>query len=127
MQGRTRQGYGVVGRAMRIERAHRVAYELANGFIDSTLDVCHTCDNPPCCNPAHLWQGTAAENIRDMFAKGRNRHVVGEAHHKSKLTLADVLDIRSSNDSQRALARRYGVSKTAIRDILRRKNWRHAA
>lgn len=106
---------------------HRVAYELTHGSIDPSLDVLHRCDNPPCCNPAHLWQGTAADNIADMFAKGRSRQLRGEAHHKSKLTEAQVLAIRSSPESIHALSRRYGVSRPAIKAILIRKHWRHVA
>jgi hypothetical protein len=50
--------------------AHRIAWQLANGR-DALLFVLHRCDNPVCCNPAHLWEGTQSENMRDMAAKGR--------------------------------------------------------
>lgn len=62
----------------RAHRAHRIAYALARGPIPDGLQVCHRCDNPPCCNPAHLFLGTAAENQHDCFRKGRRAR--GEAN-----------------------------------------------
>lgn len=72
---RTEKGYGRIlkdrrkGRAL---RAHRVAWELAHGPIPLGLCVCHACDNPPCCNPAHLFLGTMLDNNRDRDAKDRH-------------------------------------------------------
>lgn len=74
---RERGGYGTV--AFRKAKnqpyqklAHRVAWELSNtADIPDGMFVCHTCDNPPCCNPNHLWLGTQADNNRDMIQKGR--------------------------------------------------------
>ncbi len=55
------------------ERVSRIVYRLVNGELGPGQKVLHTCDNPPCCNPAHLWAGTQLDNIRDMLAKGRGR------------------------------------------------------
>jgi hypothetical protein len=65
-------GYGLCGHQKRVKRSHRIAWELTHGPIPDGMVVCHRCDNPPCCNPAHLFLGTLADNVRDMVAKGRN-------------------------------------------------------
>jgi len=64
-------GYGVTWFGGRKTLAHRVAWILANGPIPEGMYVCHTCDNPPCCNVAHLFLGDAVANGQDMAAKGR--------------------------------------------------------
>ncbi len=96
--------------------AHRVSYWISNGPFDKRLFVCHRCDHPPCVNPAHLFLGTARDNQRDKFAKGRGT---------TKLTADDVLVIRSSSEGQAEIARRYGVSQPTISNIRRRKYWSH--
>jgi hypothetical protein len=74
--GRTREGYGSVGIVRDGRRtstpASRHAFELVTGEpIPAGLFVCHSCDNPPCCNPNHLWLGTPMENVRDAMRKDR--------------------------------------------------------
>ena len=67
------EGYGVfLLKKGRYATASRFAWELTHGPIPDGLCICHTCDNPPCCNPAHLWLGTRADNNRDKTEKGRN-------------------------------------------------------
>ena len=69
-----RWGYGRLRIDGRFIGAHRISWQLAHGSnAPDSLFVCHSCDNPLCCNPAHLWLGTAAENNRDAAAKGRVR------------------------------------------------------
>lgn len=74
---RAKQGFGHgVVRVPTLSRnvpAHRVAWWLANGRQpQSDMYVLHTCDNPPCCNPAHLYEGTPADNVRDIYERGRS-------------------------------------------------------
>lgn len=71
MGSRTAQGYGVFTVNGKRQGAHRYAYELQNGPLPEGRQSCHGCDNPPCCRGSHLFSGTASENTRDMYAKGR--------------------------------------------------------
>lgn len=104
--------------------AHRFAYELTYGPIPEGQAVCHRCDNPPCCKPAHLFLGTLAQNNRDMWNKGRGKFGPGprgETHHSSKLSDADVREIRrrfAAGETKMALARSFGVAHNAIRMAL---------
>lgn len=106
---------------------HRIAYEALVGQIGS-LFVLHHCDNPPCCNPAHLFLGTQQDNLRDARSKGR-LDVRGEKHPRAKLTQAEVDALRreyaKGNVYQYVLAERYGISRGSVSLILRRLGWKH--
>ena len=104
--------------------AHRVAYELAIGNIPNGMLVCHKCDNPPCCNPGHLFVGTNQDNMTDRQEKGR--YTSGGQHHASKLSEQDVIQIRarlSSNETPWHIAQDYPVHPTAIYRIRDGKTW----
>ena len=73
-------GYGQCRISGKLYRAHRVAWEMANGPVPDGLDVLHKCDNPPCVNVEHLFLGTHTDNMHDMFAKGRKVVARGERH-----------------------------------------------
>lgn len=111
--GGPRSGYGLY----RSRRAHRVAYELANGPILGGLHVLHSCDNRRCVNPAHLRLGTNEENMADMYARGRGRV-------QAKLNWDAVREIRRRPDiSQVEFARRFGVSNWTIKEVRKGRAW----
>lgn len=106
-------------------RAHRLAYHLTYNTLGK-LDqmVCHKCDNPPCCNPKHLFLGTAADNTADMIHKGRCSE--GELHPISFLTenkVQEIVDLYATGMSQRAIAERYSVAHRTIGQIVRGQSW----
>jgi HNH endonuclease len=68
-----KDGYGQIRVNRRTERVHRLAWQEINGPIPPGMHVCHSCDTPACCNPAHLFIGTQSDNVSDMVAKGRFR------------------------------------------------------
>lgn len=65
------KGYGQLNDKGKVWRAHRLSWVIHYGPIPENLFVCHSCDNPPCVNPKHLWLGTRSENMKDMILKGR--------------------------------------------------------
>jgi hypothetical protein len=120
-------GYGDFSVRHRNYYAHRVAFLIDRGYWPA-LHVCHKCDWPLCCNPIHLFEGTDADNLHDMSVKGRSCR--GEKQGNSKLTAEDVREIRSRYRprviTQKQLANEYGVTRSHICLILkRRRTWLH--
>lgn len=124
-RSRDLEGYGRLRVLGTFLKAHRVAYELSTGQDPAGLVVCHTCDNPPCCNPAHLFLGTVADNQRDMVEKGRGRN--GEHNGRAKITreIADAIRAAyaAGGVTQQALAFRYGINQSHVSAIIRGANW----
>lgn len=121
-------GYGKFGVDGKTAYAHRVAWVLIHGPIPEDLDVLHTCDNPPCCNPAHLFLGTHADNMRDRERKGRHNAPHGEKSGTSKLNDALVATIREryrNGETVAALASDVGVVYSTIYVIVTYKRWKH--
>lgn len=119
--GTNKHGYGHMTREDGSRtKAHIFSYELHKRPTGG-LDVCHTCDNPSCVNPAHFFLGDQAANNRDCVEK--RRHAFGERHAKSKLSKQDVRKIFESSDSCVSLAERYGVAASTISRIQTGKSW----
>ncbi len=115
-----RGGYGTWGR----DKAHRVSWRLHQGDIPKGLCVLHKCDVRACVNPAHLFIGTIADNNQDAINKGRVVYANGERHGSSKLTVAQVAEIRADRRSQRQIAASYGVTQQNIFAIKQGKTWK---
>jgi len=120
---RQTQGYGALRVRGEYKLVHRMAWELHHGkSVPDGIEVCHSCDNPPCCNPAHLFLGSHADNISDAAMKGRMGRSI-------KLAAADVREIRRLDEqsrlSRREIGERFGVSRQTVNDIVWRKTWKH--
>lgn len=121
-------GYGRIQVGGRPEMATRVIWALAHGEDPRPLHILHHCDNPPCCNPLHLFKGTTADNHADRDRKGRN--VRGERVNTAKLTESDVRAIRAEavgaeRGDYSAIARKYGITGVMVGLIVRRQSWKH--
>lgn len=111
---RMKNGYGLFRTPAKNELAHRAAYRLFSGPLD-TRDVMHKCDTPACVNPQHLHLGTRKENMQDAREKKRVR--AGEKHGRSKLTNEQIELVKQSNGLQREIAAVFGVSQGHVSAI----------
>lgn len=137
---RSPKGYGLFrDDTGRMVSAHRHAYFRSGKVMPEGHLCCHSCDNPSCVNPDHLFPGTPKQNTQDMVRKGRNhtgdKHylrqspekVRGERNPCSRLTEADVRAIRSlaGKKTHAEIAAMYGVSPAAVSHVINRRNWKH--
>lgn len=125
--GTVRDGYGWFNHAIPeiSNSAHRFAFALHHGFIDDSLSVLHKCDNPPCCNWKHLFQGDHQLNADDMKAKGRSPKQRGASNPNAVLSDAQVIEIRRIREETglqyKQIAELFPVTPEMISLICRRK------
>lgn len=136
--GRSSGGYGAARSANgRQSCAHRVAYELSVGPIPEGLQVLHSCDNPSCVRPDHLFLGTQLDNMKDMADKGskatgrRLNHPIqeGELNHNARITRSEASEVKrlyAKGIPQAQIARRLGISRLNVWNIVHGKSWRGA-
>lgn len=120
--------YGQISFDSREWHVHRLVLVLLGFEMPASLDACHTCDNPPCFNPKHLFPGSTQENIDDMIRKGRMRPPRGETVGLSKLKEEDIRYILRAPryfGANVELARKFRVSESAISSVIKRKTWKH--
>lgn len=122
------RGYGFIkipGTRKQIN-AHRLSYLIHYSSIPDDKIVCHSCDNPKCVKPSHLFLGTQSENLTDMKSKGR--HLNGEKNTESKLTegmVRQIHNLAKQGVSQSKIGRSYGVGQGTVWKILHGQRWKH--
>lgn len=136
-------GYGAFGLGTEdglTHKTHRLAWEFTNGPIPEGLCACHRCDNPPCCNPAHLFLATNQENTADKMAKGREargeklsiatraKALRGVAVNTAKLDEQKVIEIRrlhAAGMRYHQIAKQFGLDRHTPIAIIKRTSWAH--
>ena len=137
---RSAKGYGRIGVTIDGRKAgiiaSRFSFLIYYGPLPPGMMACHTCDNPPCVNPAHLFAGTAQTNAQDMVAKGRFRPAApGRRNPRpyapaGKLSFADarlIRELHAEGQTQYMLAVQFGVSQPSISKVIRGETWRESA
>lgn len=114
--GRTKAGYGITKTNGEYHLGHRLSWMIHNGDIPKGLFVCHSCDNPGCCNPQHLWLGTPHDNVIDAITKGRQKGVLDISIRRYKVIEA-VLIGEYRNHSE--VARVFNISRQRVSQIVK--------
>lgn len=119
-------GYGRIRFRSEVKGAHRVSYELNNGPIPVGMHVMHSCDQPSCVNPDHLFVGTNRDNHLDKLRKQRQAR--GMMLHRSRMTHESVRRLRHlavEGVTQKALAERFDLVQSSVWAIINRRSWKH--
>lgn len=120
------KGYGAFAFGGRVLIASRLAWVIEHGSVPVELQVLHTCDNPPCCNPAHHYLGTHGHNVHDRTVRRRMIHHRGANNCNAKLTVEQAADARrlhSEGLTATALGRRFGMSQSSMSKLIRGESY----
>lgn len=128
VKAKTKAGYAQKWDGEKVSYVHRIICELTNGSIEG-MEVLHSCDNPPCINPAHLSWGTRKDNVHDMISKNRSKYKPskGSEHGMAKLSETDVINIRNDRAAGmvlRELSEKYGTTISNIHLVTSGKHWK---
>lgn len=117
---KTTQGYAKISFIDYVFGGHRIAYEVFRGRIEDNKWVLHTCDNPPCINPDHLYLGNSKDNVSDMISRGRTQW-------SSKSRVAKITEIRENvgNLTVNELARKYNEPIGTVRLFMMNKTYKN--
>ncbi len=126
-------GYGHISIRLngmkKAKKVHRMSYLIYKDNRIKNKEICHTCDNPPCFNPDHLFKGNAKINSDDKIAKGRDRKAFGENHGQSVLTTKQVIKIKKLLKGKKywnyQIADHFNVARVTIYKIKKGITWRH--
>lgn len=102
--------------------SHRVAYELEHGPIEGKLQVCHTCDNTQCCNPFHMFLGSARDNMQDSQQKGRRRFKPGKLNADQ---VKELRKLRSEGVPYDDLEKRFSLNRASLHDAATGKTYKY--
>lgn len=123
------KGYGRLSHGAMHQVAHRQSYENAKGPFDKKMHVLHTCDNPACVNPDHLYLGDQRQNNIDRDSRGRQKTQHGTNHKLAKLDDEKVREIKRLHNPKtfptRKLAKMFGVSQKIIMNVINNRSWTH--
>lgn len=143
MAAKDQKGYGIFTIGGRNHKAHRMAYELTHKTSLGKLFACHSCDNPSCVHPEHIFPGTSSDNMRDAAQKGRHgnqkhperstigrfrKPQIGEQNNRAKIKEIDVQDIRKMRilgATPKEIGEKYPMlSISSIYSIINYRTWK---
>lgn len=122
-RAKTSGGYGSVSKTAPERQAHRLSWKVFRGEIPFLEEVLHSCDNPPCCNPDHLFLGSKSDNTQDAMKKGRlicDTSAAIAAKTTPQHIIDDVLLRVARNESRRSIAKIHNIHPTTVTNIINR-------